>query len=150
MTVRAAATLVLIAIAPWGCQDKAGSGTSGSVEAVVHLSPEEARSAIVALVREKPDTFIGRPDLDRLATLPVTDTGDGKYAFGAFSIDLPARRYQATIGMDSPEPYFYGGSFVQSGGKWKCSEPNLTRAHVARTPQASRPSDPQPRPIGSK
>lgn len=93
----------LIAIAAWTCL------LAGCASA---LTAEQARDAIVDLARSKPEVFVGRPDADTLASLPLAGSGDGRYTCGAFVIDVSHKRYSASIGADSPELHVYTGEFV--------------------------------------
>ena len=93
------------------------------------LTADQAKRAVLELIRSRPDAFIGSPDPDKLAGLPLDDRAEGKYSLGAFVLDLPNRRYSADIGHDAPELYSYRGSFVRRNGRWIASDPEVTRFH---------------------
>ncbi len=102
---------------------------SGGNEQRATLTAHRARQAVLELIRANPDTFIGSPDPDELAKLPLEDRGQGEYAFGAFIVNLSKRWYTANIGHEAPELYSYRGSFVRRDGEWIASEPEVTRVH---------------------
>ena len=93
------------------------------------LTADQARQAVLELIRSRPDAFIGSPDPDKLAELPLGDRAEGKYAFGAFVVDLTNQRYSADIGHDAPELYSYKGSFARRDARWIASDPEVTRLH---------------------
>jgi hypothetical protein len=93
------------------------------------LTAQRARQAVLELIRARPDAFIGCPDPDELAELPLEERGEGEYAFGAFVVNLPNRWYAADIGHDAPELYHYRGSFERRNGEWIASEPEVSRFH---------------------
>lgn len=101
----------------------------GDKEEQVMLTTHQARQAILELIRSRPDAFIGSPDPDRLAKLPLDERREGEYTFGAFVVNLPNRWYAADIGHDAPELYSYRGSFVRRDGHWIASEPEVMRLH---------------------
>jgi hypothetical protein len=81
------------------------------------------------LIRTHPGTFIGRPDPERLATLPLSDRGDGTYGFGVVVVNPAEGWYSARVGEDAPEVYMYNGTISRERGVWVASEPQVTRAH---------------------
>ena len=92
------------------------------------LTAEVAKQAIVELVRATPEEWIGNPDPDRLAELPVRQArNDGPYYLGAFQIDLEAETYRARIGdTEDPVSYEYRGQFApREGGGWEALPPNM-------------------------
>jgi hypothetical protein len=93
------------------------------------LTAEQARQAVLDLVRQDPNAFIGNPDADKLADMPLTQEVDGTYHFGAFTLDPANRTYSAVIGAGSPEPYFYNGTFLWQKGQWVASNPTVQRVH---------------------
>lgn len=104
------------------CLWAAAAGCSRSVrapseartnETQAMLTAAQAREALLELIRSRPDAFIGSPDPDKLAELPLVNLGEGKCAFGAFVVDLPNQWYSADIGHDAPELYSYTGSFAR-------------------------------------
>ncbi len=113
-----------------GCSpSERASSEAGTNESQAMLTPDQARQAVLELIRSRPNTFIGAPDADRLEELRLEQRAEGKYAFGAFVVDLPNRRYSADIDRDAPELYSYNGSFVRRDGRWHASEPEVTRLH---------------------
>jgi hypothetical protein len=106
------------------------------------LTAEQARQAVLALIRSRPQVFVGAPDLDRLAKLPLKERGDGEYSFGAFVVNLQKRWYAAHVGGDDErhDAWSYNGSFVRRDGQWIATEPKVTEFHqppkkVTETPQ---------------
>jgi hypothetical protein len=106
------------------------------------LTAEQARQAVLALIRSRPKVFVGAPDPDRLAKLPLKERGDGEYSFGAFVVNLPKRWYAAHVGGDDQlrDAWSYNGSFVRRDGQWIATEPKVTELHqppkkVTETPQ---------------
>ena len=93
------------------------------------LEAKIAQQALVELIRSQPKLFVGSPDADRIATLKPELRDDGKYALGAFVIDVRDYAYSAEIGHDAPELYFYEGRFEFENGKWFATRPTVTRLH---------------------
>ena len=96
------------------------------------LSAEEARRAVVDLIRRRPGLFIGNPDPDRLAKLPLIDAGEGKYQFGVITVHPREGRYNARVGevgRGLPEVYEYTGTITRAGDGWLASEPTVNRFH---------------------
>jgi len=91
---------------------------------------EKAKAALVELVRSDRNLFIGNPDPDILAGLRLENCGNHEFGLGRFIINVEKRQYQATIGLEGPEPYHYYGSFeVHSEGRWHALRPELQRFH---------------------
>ncbi len=132
VTATAGALCLCLATAACSRSGHAPSG-AGTHEAQAMLTAEQARQALLELIRSRPDAFIGSPDPDKLARIPLEDRADGKYAFGTFVLDLINQRYSADIGHDAPELYSYKGSFARRDGHWIASDPEVTRLH--RTPE---------------
>ena len=84
---------------------------------------------VFELIRLHPDEWVGKPDPDELARLPLKDAGEGMCSFGAFLIDLPKRCFQVSIGHDAPVEHIYFGSFAVNEGKWVASVNDYVRAH---------------------
>ena len=128
--VTAAARVLCLCAAAAGCS-RSGRAPSEArtTETQAMLTAEQARQAVLELIRSRPDAFIGFPDSDKLAELPLKDRAEGKYAFGAFVVDLPNQRYSADVGHDAPELYSYNGSFARRDGRWVASDPEVTRFH---------------------
>ena len=93
------------------------------------LTADQARQAVLELIRSRPDAFIGSPDPGKLAELPLEQRQDDEYAFGAFVVNLSDRWYTADIGRDALEMYSYRGLFARREGRWIASEPEVTRFH---------------------
>ena len=91
------------------------------------LTAEAAKRAVVELIRTHRNTFIGNPDPDRLAALPLIDFGDGSYAFGVIVVNPTEGWYNATAGQDAPEVYQYTGRIVLEGNTWVATEPTVAR-----------------------
>lgn len=94
------------------------------------LTAEVARDALLDLIRNKPDLFVGNPDPDRLAKIPLTDERDGTFHWGLFVIDPAARTYSADLNTSGPgEAYFYNGKFALRWRQWTANKPNVQRLH---------------------
>jgi serpin B len=107
----------------------AGPVARAGATPAVGTDAEKAKAALVGLVRSDRGLFIGNPDPDRLATLPVPRDAS-VFSLGAFWIDSGKRTYHAKIGAEGPEPYLYEGVFtVEATGEWRAERPQLTRLH---------------------
>jgi hypothetical protein len=128
--ITATAAVLCLCAAATGCSRSGRSSSEARTkETQTMLTADQAKQAVLELIRSHIDTFIGSPDPGKLAELPLEDRGEGKYAFGAFVVDLPNRRYSADIGHDAPELYSYTGSFARQDGRWIASDPEVTRFH---------------------
>lgn len=97
------------------------------------LTGEVARDALLDLIRNQPDLFVGSPDPDRLAKIAIKDQRDGAYHWGLFVIDPAARTYSADLNTSGPgEAYFYNGKFELRWRQWTASRPNVQRMHHPR------------------
>ena len=123
--VRYIALLAVVLIV--GCTSPESPSTEQAQK--ITISPEAAKDAIVRLVAEKPGLFIGITDPAQVEELALADRGNGKWAFGVFSISLDTMTYSAMIGEDSPEPYLYEGEFQIEGDQVVAGLPKLTRLH---------------------
>lgn len=94
------------------------------------ITAEQAKDALVRFIRANPAAFVGQPDPEKLAQLPMQLQRDGRYALGAFVIDVAKSTYSAAIGLQGPEPYFYNGTFVQHDGTWTAEAPGVQRVHA--------------------
>jgi|GEM_PF-5527671 len=94
-----------------------------------YLTAEQAKDAVLEFLRSHPDTFIGSPDPERMAKIPLMVRSEGRYAFGAFTLDISKHCYTAEVGQDAPEVCFYNGTLELRNGIWTASEPKLTRFH---------------------
>jgi hypothetical protein len=112
-----------------GCDLAAPDAGNSDVAVAPQLTAAVAREAVLDLIRAHPNAFIGKPDPDRLAQLPLQDLGKGQYSFGAFILDLPGRSYQASVGHGAPVVHLYSGTFKEKDGKWVASYPQSMRAH---------------------
>jgi len=94
---------------------------------------EKAKAALLAYIRANPDALIGKPDPDKLAAVPLTALGNGRFSFGAFELDAVKNVWSAWAGRDGPEPYIYEGKFVvDESGRWRAEPPKLSRFHQPR------------------
>lgn len=128
--VTAAARVLCLCATAAGCsrsEHAMSEGRTNQTQAM--LTAEQARQAVLELIRSRPDAFIGSPDSDKLAELPLEDRAEGEYAFGAFVVDLTNQRYSADIGRDAPELYSYSGTFAKRDGRWIASDPEVIRFH---------------------
>jgi len=115
----------LIACVTLGCTSRNDTGRS--------ISPEEAKSAVIAFVREHPTEFIGDPDPSVLDSLALTDMGDGTFIFGAFIVCPHTRSYSATVDVGAGESYLYEGDLLTYDGRTMATLPRITRYHAAIT-----------------
>jgi serpin B len=107
----------------------AGPVARAGARPTVGKDAEKAKAALVGLVRSGRGLFIGNPDPDRLARLPVPRDAS-VFSLGAFWIDAGKRTYHAEFGVEGPEPYLYEGVFtVEETGEWRAEQPQLTRFH---------------------
>lgn len=95
------------------------------------ISPDAAKAAVIALVREHPGEFIGNPDPEMLDELALTDMGDGTWVFGAFTVCPAERRYSALVDVGSAESYLYEGKLKTSAQMAFAVRPSITRYHAA-------------------
>lgn len=98
-------------------------------EAPQTLSAEQARQAVLDLIRVHPEMFVGSPDPEKLAQLPLEERDDGEFAFGAIVVSTSERWYTADIGQDGPEYYHFSGSIEWRNETWVAGEPNVQRFH---------------------
>lgn len=119
---------VLLCLALFGCKARDSATKPKNAE----FTAEKASDALVRFIRHHPGTFLGDPNPDKLAQCPVMSSGDGRYSFGAFTIDVAYRSYFATIMAESPVPVLYSGQFIEVDGVWTALPPNVR--HVIAPP----------------
>jgi hypothetical protein len=126
-----AAPLLCVWTAVAGCSsvEPANSAPAAALEPST-LTAEQAKEAVLELVRSHPGVFIGSPDPDRLEQCSLREFDDDEWSFGAFVVDLRHRNYWADIGED--EMYHYYGSIQWREGRWVAGEPELQRFHRRR------------------
>ena len=95
------------------------------------ISADDAKAAVIALIREHPGEFIGNPDPETLQELPLTDMGDGTWVFGAFTVCPAERRYSALVDVGAAESYFYEGKLKTRAHVAFAVRPSITRYHAA-------------------
>jgi hypothetical protein len=93
------------------------------------LTAEQAKDALLRFIRANPKAFIGEPNPDKLAEIPLEAQGETGYSLGAFEFDLAQPSYFAALCVEGPEPYFYSGAFTQHDGRWTATAPKLQRVH---------------------
>jgi hypothetical protein len=81
------------------------------------------------LIREHRKAFEGNPDPDIFAKMEIQSHGNGYLYLGGICIDAAKHTYSVTIGIDSPAPFFYSGTFVEHDGIWTASLPNVLHPH---------------------
>jgi hypothetical protein len=123
MSVRTAVVTISATFLAMAC---GGCGRQSSPS----LTAEAARQAVLELIEDQPETFIGSPDPERLGQVALLDRGDGEFSFGAFRIHTEEKWYAADVGDE--EVYSYGGAFVHRDGKWIATPPELARGHQLR------------------
>ena len=89
---------------------------------------EQAKDALLRFIRANRTAFIGDPDPDKFARIPVKPLGEGRCALGAFRFDLSNLSYTAAIGVEGPASYFYSGAFARRDGAWTATAPNVQHA----------------------
>ena len=93
---------------------------------------EEAKQAVIELLRAHPSTFVAQPDLNRLAELPLIETGDGTYRFGGIHLNPTEGWYRVTLGDGDHDQFEHAGVISCENGRWVASPPTVT--HVYRRP----------------
>ena len=128
-----ATTLALGVVGCTASSPEAASAPTASVDpsssesGATKLTGEDAKQALIALIRAQPDLFAGEPDPDRFAALPVTERSEpGTYQLGRFVIDTSARTYHAWIELPA-HVYFYDGCFEVEAGGWVATPPREMR-----------------------
>jgi hypothetical protein len=97
------------------------------------LTAEEAKSALVELLRESPTAFQRTLDWDDLARQPLIGRRLGRYTCGDFRISLPEARYQITVSYGCV--FEYEGTFHLQEGRWMASQPHWTSAALTKAPR---------------
>ena len=91
------------------------------------LTAEDARNALIDLLRRNPTAFQRELDPNELARQPLIELRPGTYQLDGFLIQLPAAIYQITIRYG--ECIFeYEGDFHFEVGRWVASQPHWTSA----------------------
>ena len=107
---------------------------------VAEASPEEradaekAKAALLELIRSDPKLFVGSPDVEKIAKLPVRIHEVHRFTWSAFVIDVSKRTYHADLvpkegsGLNA---WFYSGKFeVNAAGHWTAQKPDrVMKAH---------------------
>lgn len=94
------------------------------------LTAEDARGALVELLRGNPTAFQRRFDADDLAKQPLTSEAPGSYLCGGFRIEVAAARYQITVRYGCV--FEYEGTFDLQNGRWVASKPHWTSAALVK------------------
>ncbi|MEN6451195.1 MAG: hypothetical protein ABFC96_11945 [Thermoguttaceae bacterium] len=119
------AFLTLCATLTSSCNSPPSSTEPGNLQP----TPQAARDAIVALIRQKPKLFIGEPNPERLANCSLIHLDADRWRFGRFDVDLKTLTYLAIIGEEGPEPYLYEGKFTWEAGRLTAKLPRTSRFH---------------------
>ena len=105
---------------------------SAEVTGLLTTEAEKAKSALLRLIRSDRKLFVGNPDPDRLERIAVScyDAREPQmFSWGAFVIDVKQRTYNANIGEEAIEVWFYSGTFqVNASGQWTAIAPKVTQA----------------------
>jgi hypothetical protein len=88
------------------------------------LTPEQAKEAIIALIRSDHSLFAGNPDPDRFQTMTPIKHEDEIFGLGAFRFDLKKGMYYADI-VYPLSAWFYTGNFSLSDGRWVANRPSV-------------------------
>lgn len=107
------------------------AGCSARTDTLHRISPADAKSAVVAFVRDNPAEFIGNLDATMLDSLTLTDMGNGTWIFGAFMVSPDARCYSVTLDLGPGESYRYEGKLITYDGAVIATPPETTRYHAA-------------------
>jgi hypothetical protein len=94
------------------------------------LTAEEARRAMVELLRMDPIAFQREFDSAELAEQPLIGHSAGKCTCGDFRISLPDATYKITVVYGCA--FQYEGTFQFQGGRWIASRPNWTSAALIK------------------
>jgi hypothetical protein len=95
------------------------------------LTPELAREALLQMMRSKPAKGLGwfKDDVvSEISKMGIENEENGWYRWSAFDFHLSKAVYKLTI---QPRPdssactFWYGGSFVNEGGRWVATPPKL-------------------------
>lgn len=93
---------------------------------------ENAKAALLRLIRGNRKVFVGDPDPDRLENLAVEaydPQEPSKFSWGGFIIDVKNRSYSAAIGGEGTGMWFYSGVFeVDAAGRWTAGQPKSQHA----------------------
>ena len=104
---------------------------------VTELDAEAARSALVKLLRAKPQAFASpgaAESAEELAAAPIPRECRGAFSVGRFDIDLQARTYSVLHFYGRPgsgffEEWSWCGRFERdAAGKWRATAPEFTKA----------------------
>ena len=93
------------------------------------LDAVAAKSALLDLMRSESSPFEGA-DPVRFEKMELKDMGEGKFGWGAFTIDVNKKTYVANV--NSADAFWsYSGRFVTDrSGHWKAE--NLTKQRATR------------------
>jgi hypothetical protein len=112
---------------------QSGCSAATTEERPPEFTPDSARAALAALVREHPETFEVKYDADEeVAKKKIEPQGDGKYRVGPFHIDVPGKAFALYLvpAKDSLAAcrITYQGTFVFTDGQWVAQRPKVTYA----------------------
>jgi hypothetical protein len=101
------------------------------------LTPEEARSALLAYLRAHPESFEVRLDADEYARKRMEiqrDGKEGKYRFGWFHVDVPGKVFALYL-VPTKDSFAacritYQGTFLFTDGRWVAQRPKVICAKV--------------------
>jgi hypothetical protein len=102
----------------------------GVVHPTSGLTTEEAKAALVELLRRAPTAFERKLKWDDLAKQPVITRGPGRHSCGDFRISLPDAKYQITVTHGCV--FEYEGTFQFRGKRWTASQPHWTSAGLIK------------------
>ncbi|HOX06645.1 MAG TPA: hypothetical protein PK280_09600 [Planctomycetota bacterium] len=91
-----------------------------------------AKAALLALMRAEPKLFEGA-DPERFAALGMKPAGYGKYAWGAFTVNLAERTYAAAISSEAAFWHYRGHFYGQRFGEWQAA--NIEKQHATAAPK---------------
>jgi hypothetical protein len=94
------------------------------------LTAEEAKAALVELLRRNRTAFQRELDPADLAKEPVTASGSGNYRCGRFTLRVNEASYEAFIQYGCI--FHYKGTFDFEGGRWVASQPSWDSAALVK------------------
>jgi hypothetical protein len=95
----------------------------------LELHANTATAALLDLMRSKSSPFEGA-DPTRYEKMELKEKGEGKFGWGAFTIDLGKKTYSAIVDADTAFWEYQGRFLVDSSGRWKAE--NLSKQHARK------------------
>jgi hypothetical protein len=99
---------------------------SPSNRSSVDLDGITAKAALLELMRSKTSPFEGA-DPTRFEKIEFVDKGEGKFRWGAFTIDIGQKTYWVNVDAETAFWSYHGKFLVDPAGRWKAE--NLSKQH---------------------